>query len=375
MSNISVTSSQKKALAVAVIIAIIGGWFFLKVYFTLIILALVLSYLFMPVYNRLNNKWNKPGRASMATLLIAFFTILIPLIFIILISVKQVDSLIDNFDVNTLTTTTDQAMHGINNFLSSLGIDLQIDKEALLNQLESTLKEYGQTFIQGVLSAFSSFISFITLSIIFIYVFLSLLRNHNKLAEVINKLNPLGEQIGDLYMNRIGAMTKAMVRGQFIVAAACGFADAALLAIAGLPDLFFFFFLILTALSVIPLGGGIVAIPIGIVMMLTGNVVGGVIVVGGHLLIVTNIDNILRPRLVPKEAKLDAALTMLSVFAGIHAFGFIGIVIGPVIMIAIVTTIQVFLEVYRGVESENKPTAKAKTKLRKVFSKLRSAIN
>jgi predicted PurR-regulated permease PerM len=49
---------------------------------------------------------------------------------------------------------------------------------------------------------------------------------------------------------------------------------------------------------------------------------------------------------VPKKARLDAALMLLSVFAGIRLFGFLGIVIGPTIMIIIVTTIRVYLDVF-----------------------------
>jgi predicted PurR-regulated permease PerM len=99
------------------------------------------------------------------------------------------------------------------------------------------------------------------------------------------------------------------------------------------------------------------ATPIGICMMLTGNIMGGLIVILGHLLIVTNIDNILRPRLVPAEAKLDSALMILSVFSGIALLGFLGIVVGPVIMIIIVTTIIVYSEVYihKNVEMKKIP--------------------
>jgi hypothetical protein len=64
---------------------------------------------------------------------------------------------------------------------------------------------------------------------------------------------------------------------------------------------------------------------------------------------VTNIDNFLRPILVPREARLDSALMLLAVFAGIAMFDFWGIVIGPVLMIVVVTTISVYLAVYKGV--------------------------
>ncbi len=64
---------------------------------------------------------------------------------------------------------------------------------------------------------------------------------------------------------------------------------------------------------------------------------------------VTNIDNVLRPILVPRAARLDSALMLLAVFSGITMFGFLGIVIGPVLMIVIVTTVSVYLAVFRGV--------------------------
>jgi Ca2+/Na+ antiporter len=87
-------------------------------------------------------------------------------------------------------------------------------------------------------------------------------------------------------------------------------------------------------------------------MMLFGNVIGGIYVILFHIIVVTNIDNVLRPILVPREARLDSALMLLSVFAGITMFGAFGIVIGPVLMIVIVTTIGVYLAVYKGVPLE-----------------------
>jgi predicted PurR-regulated permease PerM len=131
-----------------------------------------------------------------------------------------------------------------------------------------------------------------------------------------------------------------------------GIAGAASIYIAGFHDGFFIFAILLTLLSIIPLGGGIVTIPFGIGMALFGNVPGGLFVVVWHLVVVTNIDNFLRPILVPREARLDPALMLLAVFSGIAMFGFWGIVIGPVVMIVIVTTISVYLAVYKGIPME-----------------------
>ena len=115
----------------------------------------------------------------------------------------------------------------------------------------------------------------------------------------------------------------------------------------------------------IPLGSGIVTIPFGIGMMLFGNIVGGLFVVLFHLLAITNIDNFLRPILVPREARLDPALMLLAVFSGLAMFGFWGIVLVPVLMIIIVTTISVYLAVYKGVEmTVHEPPEKRRRRFR-----------
>ena len=200
----------------------------------------------------------------------------------------------------------------------------------------------------------------ITAAILFLYVFISLLTNRDKVLLLIRQLNPLGEEVTDLYMSKMGAMVKGTVMGQFIIAACQGVAGAASIYIAGFHQGFFLFAVLLSALSVIPLGSGIVTIPFGIGMILFGNVFGGIFVIVFHIIVVTNIDNFLRPILVPREARLDSALMLLAVFAGIAMFGAWGIVIGPVLMIVIVTTISVYLAVYKGVpmdspEEDEKP--------------------
>jgi predicted PurR-regulated permease PerM len=174
--------------------------------------------------------------------------------------------------------------------------------------------------------------------------------NQEKLRTLIAQLNPLGEEATDLYLQKMGSMVRGTVNGQFVIAFCQGVAGAASIYIAGFHHGFFIFAIVLTALSIIPLGGGIVTIPFGVGMMLFGNIGGGAFVVLFHLIVVTNIDNFLRPVLVPRDARLNSALMLLSVFAGIRMFGPWGIIIGPVLMIIIVTTIEVYLAVYKGVD-------------------------
>jgi predicted PurR-regulated permease PerM len=213
----------------------------------------------------------------------------------------------------------------------------------------------GHLLLNSLQGAVGSIAGAVTSAIIFLYVFIALLVNREKVRTLIGQLNPLGDEVTDLYLKKTGAMVRGTVNGQFVIALCQGVAGAASIYVAGFHHGFFIFAILLTALSIIPLGGGIVTIPFGIGMIFYGNIIGGSFVVLWHLLVVTNIDNLLRPILVPRDARLNSALMLLSVFAGIGMFGPWGIVIGPVLMILIVTTIDVYLAVYKGVELVQTP--------------------
>jgi predicted PurR-regulated permease PerM len=362
MPLLRVSPSQKRALAIATVLAILVGAWLLQKYLMLIVVSAIVAYLFNPVYKWLLKKGRSQGQATLLTFLASLLAVIIPATLVILITVLQISSLINSISSSgfslDLGKIGQSVIDAINSFMSSMNLPYHLTDAGIKDALTTAIKTMGQNLAKGVVSYIGNFFGFITTAIIYIYVFMSMLRHQDKIISTISKLNPLGEKVSELYLQRMSAMTKATVRGQFIIALCQGLESAVVLSLVGLDNLFFFFLVLLTALSVIPLGAGIVTIPIGIVMILSGQVAQGTIVVVNHLLIVTNIDNVLRPRLVPAEARLDSALMILAVFAGLAHFGFIGIVVGPVMMIVLVTTIQMFLEVYRDTKSLNMATKK-----------------
>lgn len=350
-----VSESQKKALAIATIAAFVVGVLFLRHYLMLISVAAIVAFLFYPLYKWLLSKGIKEGTATTLTFFATLLSVIIPLILVMLITIaqiqhlsKQVSSGSLNIDFGKLGTDT---INSINHLLSQIGINYTVTEQTVTENLTKFVQSISTNMLHTIASSVTGIFGLITSLIIYIYVFFSLLRNQKTIIGTLSVLNPLGEKISRVYLKRMGSMTKAMVRGQFIIAVMQGFVSALGLYIVGFHDLFFFFFLLLTIFSIIPLGAGIITIPIGIALILFGDVWQGVFIIANHLLIVTNIDNVMRPRLVPQDARLDPALTMLAVFAGIGLFGFVGIVLGPVLMIVITTTIQMFLEVYRNVDA------------------------
>jgi predicted PurR-regulated permease PerM len=275
-------------------------------------------------------------------------------VFMAIVQVTQLVNTVSTWIAETdISTLGDRALQLINSMLGRVPfLDIHLTADSLRDTVVKLSQHLGEWLLGILQGAVGGMVGAITSSIIFLYVFISMLVNSAEMATLIRRLNPLGEEITDLYLAKTGAMVKGTVKGQFVIAFCQGVAGAISIYIAGFHNGFFVFAILLTALSVIPLGGGIVTIPFGIGMMFFGNIIGGIFVVVFHLLVVTNIDNLLRPWLVPKAARLDPALMLLAVFAGISMFGFFGLVIGPVLMIIIVTTVSVYLAVYKGVELE-----------------------
>jgi predicted PurR-regulated permease PerM len=380
MSLLKVTKDQKRSLAVATVLAVVVGIWFLKGYLILIAVAAIVAYLFTPLYNWLRSHGRSEGQAGVITFFATLLAVIVPVFIVVSVTVLQVGSLVNDISTENYSTNMSEFLNNsvdnVNNLLDRLGITAQLTTQQVTETISTSIETFSKTIATNIISSISGVFAAITTAIIYIYVFMSLLINKDRLRKSLSKLNPLGQEVSYLYFDRMGSMTKATVRGQFIIALCQGLESAFILSIAGLNDLFFFFALLLTVLSIIPLGAGIVTIPIGIVMILTGNVWGGALVIANHLLVVTNIDNVMRPRLVPKEARLDSALMMLSVFSGLAYFGFVGIVLGPVLMIVIVTTIQMFMEVYRDTASLSKKGSLDKPDkniLRSIYKKISRA--
>ena len=366
------TLGQKRALGIATAIALLFGAYFLRRYLILVVIAAVVAYLFTPVHNKLRTKLSA-GMSTTLTVLAALATVVIPLSLLVTVATFQVSRMLASLanwaKTADLSALGQRGLDLVNTFLGKLPFKAPaVTTDTLRKPVVTAAQNVGEWMLSTLQGAAGGAIGFITAAIIFLYVLISLLSNRAEVLMLIRRLNPLGVEVTDLYLAKMGAMVRGAVRGQFIIAVIQGLLGAASIYIAGFHGAFFIIAIFLIALSVIPLGSGIVTIPFGIGMMIFGHFAGGLFVVLFHIFGITNVDNFLRPILVPREAKLDPALMLLSVFSGIAMFGFFGIVLGPVLMIMIVTTIAVYLEVYRGVEMDDDDEEPAEErKHRKLF--------
>jgi predicted PurR-regulated permease PerM len=152
----------------------------------------------------------------------------------------------------------------------------------------------------------------------------------------------LGARI-DAYLRAAGGMTKAVVWG--LVATAVGQGIVAGLGYwwAGLQAP-----LLLGAITalvaLIPFGTPFTWGSIGVWLVLTGDVVAGVGLLVWGVLVVSWVDNLVRPLVISSATRIPFLLVMFGVLGGLAAFGLVGLFIGPVILAVLMAVWREWLE-------------------------------
>lgn len=84
--------------------------------------------------------------------------------------------------------------------------------------------------------------------------------------------------------------------------------------------------------SVIPLGPGLLWVPIAIWMFVQGDSGWALFIVIWGALVVGSVDNVIKPLLISRGGHLPFIVVLLGVLGGVAAFGFLGVFIGPTLL-------------------------------------------
>ena len=314
---------------------------------TAILTAVALVVIVKPLYNWFyKKKWigGRPNRATAVTILTFLLLIALPVLLFVWVAYNQAATLLTD-PLNENALTIDTLAEGANTFFDALTEqgDTNINRDDVLNSLQEIVTAFTGWLADILVGLAGWLVQFFTYAVIVLVIMMVMLsRFQTPGQDQMAGLIPFPPDITELYLDKIKLMIMAMFKGTFLLAILEGAAMGVVLLIAGVPYVF-----LLTVLSMflalLPMIGiSLVAWPIGIILILDGQVWQGVFVIGAFLLVVTNIDTVLRPVLAPKGAYLNPALMMSSVFGGLSLMGFIGLIYGPVIMILLVTSLEVY---------------------------------
>jgi predicted PurR-regulated permease PerM len=319
----------------------------LRPFLTVIIVSLISVIMLKPVYNFfLSWKWLKgrKGLASTLTLVALFAIVIIPILLIVQLTVSQLSGAFEDLSSMDLDTLVES----INGFFQGLPFlqGIQVDAANLENALHSLAGAVGKALADFAVSLVSSLPNLIVQGVIFIVMVASLLPVYDVLIPQLEEISPLGPEISELYTLKITAMVKSLVLGVFLIAIIQGAAMGFFFWIAGLPYVFLLTLLSML-LAMIPMVGiSWLVIALAVLLFLTGNSGQALTILFGFYGVVNWIDLLLRPKLLRADAALNFALFLLAIFGGIAWAGIMGLFYGPVIMLLLVTTIDIYVERY-----------------------------
>jgi predicted PurR-regulated permease PerM len=152
----------------------------------------------------------------------------------------------------------------------------------------------------------------------------------------------LGTRVDD-YLAAVGGMTKAVVWGLVLTSLAQGFVAGLGYWWAGLsaPVLLG---AITAIVAMIPFGTPFAWGSIGVSLILGGETTAGVGLLLWGALVVSWVDNLIRPLVISSQTRIPFLLVMFGVLGGLVAFGLVGLFLGPVILAVLMAVWREWLE-------------------------------
>jgi predicted PurR-regulated permease PerM len=103
-------------------------------------------------------------------------------------------------------------------------------------------------------------------------------------------------------------------------------------------------------IALVPFGAPIVWGSLSVWLLLTGNIWSGVGLLAWGVLLVSWMDNIVRPLVISSATRMPFLLVVFGVLGGVLAFGLVGLFIGPVLLAVSIALWREWLEQHQPVQ-------------------------
>jgi predicted PurR-regulated permease PerM len=169
-----------------------------------------------------------------------------------------------------------------------------------------------------------------------------LFRDGEKIVRRLPAALPLSKDQSEAIILRTQEVVSASVYGVVTIASLQGLLGGLAFWILGIPSPLLWAVL-MTFVCMIPVAGSfLVWGPLSIYLMVNGHWTKAVLLIIWGALVVSTIDNFLRPKLIRNQTKLHELFVFFSVLGGLSVFGLLGIVLGPVVLAITLGLLQTF---------------------------------
>lgn len=320
----------------------------LQPFLTVIFIAIVLSVAFYPLYKRLLKLFRGlQGIASFVSCLVVIFLTVMPLTFFVILMAGEAASTYQLVQAKINSGVFDKFLQWQNggifydlNENVKMVVDLEkIDiKQAVLDMAQS-LSTYLVSQVATLISSISNFFVNVFILLFSMYYFF---KDGKIIVEKIKAASPLPSLYETDLFDKIAVMSKAILVGVFLTAILQGFVGGIGFMFAGIANPIFWG-TAMAFFSLVPLfGTAVIWVPAGIILAVMGQYGSATFIFIWGALAIGLVDNFVRPYLIGGKANTYPLLTFFVIMGGIWTLGLQGVIIGPLVLMFLMSFIQIY---------------------------------
>lgn len=306
--------------------------YLVRIFFIALFGAYVFSFLFSPAYIWLKGATRNDHVAAILTITLIIMVALIPMLLVSYTVIQQAATFQDRLNLDE-----------INRLMQQINLPIKFQKmvQKLAMDVSNTVAEsLPSIFSTASHIAVSTFIMFFVLYNIFLKI-------HYVLARSMEYL-PFSQRNAIWLIRQFEQISRAVLLGQVLICCLQGLLGGLGFYYLGVPNAALWG-LVMTILSLVPIfGTSLVWLPAGIYYLAQGDTFAGfgILIWGG--VVVSHIDNVVRPIFGSKMGNINPIVMLVGAFAGLDFFGIVGIVLGPLILAFFFTLLQAYRQEYLG---------------------------
>ena len=318
-------------------------------FITAVLIGAIVVILTYPTFRRVRAKLRGRGDPAAALMLLGITVLLVvPALLLAIMLIQQANVVIERLqsgDARQMLQRIDVTQHlvWIKRFAPNFDPATVSPDRLLLpaiQQIPGWVARHGGALLGGLAGVVIGFF-LVLLSSYYFYV------NGESIVDELTELSPLPNQYDREFARKFRDVVDATFRGQIMTALAQGLTTGIGLAIAGVPGAAFWG-AVAAILSLLPMvGAAVVWVPAAIYLYIGASMGDRPYWQPIFLTIwgvgpVSLIDNLVRPWAMRGKAQLPAIPLLFAVLGGLQAFGFVGLVIGPLVFSLLMTILDIY---------------------------------
>ncbi len=170
------------------------------------------------------------------------------------------------------------------------------------------------------------------------------MRDGVKMKEYLKSISPFSHELEQNISKQFKDITNSVIYGHIAVGVLQGLLTGIGLFIFQVPQALLLTFLAII-LSIFPIiGAWLIWIPASVYLLVSGHTGAAIGLFLYGAILVSWIDNVLRPYIVSRKAKLNSGLVIIGMLGGLIVFGILGLIIGPLI----IAYLLILLDAYKN---------------------------